>query len=373
MGLILPQEVEVKVDGSSKSYYKKLGYDIPVKRDRQGRLTCPKGTKIKVKVSDLPKNSHTKVKVKCDNCNKPIDVEYQVYNTHNHSGDYYCIHCSSKVLLGREKSPNWKHDKSDEDRQDDRSYQEYKDFVKKVLIRDNYTCISCGEPCKNNAQVHHLYSYSDHPELRTSQDNGVTLCDKCHKNFHMIYGKGGNTKEQFEEWLKGFKQKENYQGEIPTSKKVYLYEEDKIFNSAEECARYLSVDHSAIYGLCNYILRNKACDNKEITNKNRILSVKGKHVFWLQDYEKMTEEEIKEILNRKDKKSKSVVCLNTLKIYSAIKDVKLDYKTISVGDIYRSCKDRKKYCGKNEDGEPLYWMYYEDYIVEQGINKKEVI
>ena len=125
--------------------------------------------------------------------------------------------------------------------------------------------------------------------------------------------------------------------------------------------------------MCNYILRNKACDNKEITNKNRILSVKGKHVFWLQDYEKMTEEEIKEILNRKDKKSKSVVCLNTLKIYSAIKDVKLDYKTISVGDIYRSCKDRKKYCGKNEDGEPLYWMYYEDYIVEQGINKKEVI
>ncbi len=36
--------------------------------------------------------------------------------------------------------------------------------------------------------------------------NGITLCEKCHDNFHLHYGYGDNTKEQFEELQK---QKEN--------------------------------------------------------------------------------------------------------------------------------------------------------------------
>jgi hypothetical protein len=29
----------------------------------------------------------------------------------------------------------------------------------------------------------------------------MTLCKECHKEFHQIYGKGDNTKKQFEEWI----------------------------------------------------------------------------------------------------------------------------------------------------------------------------
>ena len=105
------------------------------------------------------------------------------------------------------------------------------------------------------------------------------------------------------EWLKDFKQKDDYLGEVPTTKKVYLYEDDKVFNSAEECAKYLGVlSKSSIYKVCNY------ASVKELTGNcksERALSVKGRHVFWLCDYEKMTKDEIKNIINRKDKRLKA--------------------------------------------------------------------
>ena len=31
-------------------------------------------------------------------------------------------------------------------------------------------------------------------------DNGIPLCNECHQDFHMIYGYGNNTEEQFLEW-----------------------------------------------------------------------------------------------------------------------------------------------------------------------------
>ena len=76
----------------------------------------------------------------------------------------------------------------------------YVRWYKKVFIRDNYTCKHCGKRGKGNLNAHHLESYSDNEELRYNIDNGITLCEKCHKNFHKIYGYGNNTKEQFYEY-----------------------------------------------------------------------------------------------------------------------------------------------------------------------------
>lgn len=60
-----------------------------------------------------------------------------------------------------------------------------------VFARDSWTC----QKCKNrggNINSHHIENFSENPQLRTAIDNGVTLCQKCHIEFHKIFGKKTN-------------------------------------------------------------------------------------------------------------------------------------------------------------------------------------
>ena len=47
---------------------------------------------------------------------------------------------------------------------------------------------------------HHLDGYDWCKERRIDINNGVCLCENCHKEFHKIYGYGNNTKEQYIEF-----------------------------------------------------------------------------------------------------------------------------------------------------------------------------
>jgi hypothetical protein len=44
-------------------------------------------------------------------------------------------------------------------------------------------------------------NFAEFPELRTSIENGITLSEKAHKEFHKKYGFRNNTKEQLQEFL----------------------------------------------------------------------------------------------------------------------------------------------------------------------------
>lgn len=198
MGLI-SNTTEVGISGTNIKYYLKKGYYIPTTKHKWGN-TVKRGTKIIVDVKDLSPNSTAKVMLECDLCKKKFEAPFYRYTNHNYNGLCYCNPCSKKVFCGGEKNYCWNQNKTDEERINGRNYREYSNFIKRVLYRDNFTCLCCGK-IHGDLEVHHLNGYNWCIEGRTDETNAITLCHNCHKNFHSIYGNGNNTIEQFEQWL----------------------------------------------------------------------------------------------------------------------------------------------------------------------------
>jgi len=101
---IITKEVEVELKGISIKYYENLGYTIPRRKDKKGRMTVPKGSKIIVKVKDLPRGSTYLVDVECDCCGKNIfQTNYQsvkkILNKYNNK--YFCLNCVMKLFGGK--------------------------------------------------------------------------------------------------------------------------------------------------------------------------------------------------------------------------------------------------------------------------------
>ncbi len=70
-----------------------------------------------------------------------------------------------------------------------------------ILSKSSFTCTKCSQR-GGKLHAHHLNGFNLFPDLRFDLDNGVCLCESCHDKFHEVYGKGNNTKDQFNEWIK---------------------------------------------------------------------------------------------------------------------------------------------------------------------------
>jgi len=51
---------------------------------------------------------------------------------------------------------------------------------RRIYARDGYVCQMCGYDKGKTLRAHHIYSWSNFPELRFELDNGISLCDPCH-------------------------------------------------------------------------------------------------------------------------------------------------------------------------------------------------
>lgn len=104
-----------------------------------------------------------------------------------------------------ENHPDWKGGVWATEHKRIRKSVEYKLWREAVFLRDNFTCQKTGEK-GGKLHPHHILNFSDFPELRFDVDNGVTLSEDAHKEFHKRYGSSNNTKEQLMEFLTEEKQ-----------------------------------------------------------------------------------------------------------------------------------------------------------------------
>lgn len=95
-----------------------------------------------------------------------------------------CLSCSKKGELNPQsgKVP-WNYSEDTPEKTRIRGSIEYRLWREAVFARDNWTCQKCSSR-GGVIHAHHIKTFSDYPELRTSIENGITLCKKCHKIHH---------------------------------------------------------------------------------------------------------------------------------------------------------------------------------------------
>lgn len=99
-----------------------------------------------------------------------------------------------------DQHPNWTGGQGTPEYKRIRKSLEYKLWREAVFQRDGFTCQKTRAK-GGKLHPHHILNFSEYVDLRFSVDNGITLSEEAHKEFHRIYGSSNNTREQLEEFI----------------------------------------------------------------------------------------------------------------------------------------------------------------------------
>jgi len=85
------------------------------------------------------------------------------------------------VALCKEKHYRWNPNRDlVKKNKDGRNDCFYKDWRKKVWLRDKFSCKIDNPECSGKIVAHHIKRWADYPELRYQLNNGITLCHAHH-------------------------------------------------------------------------------------------------------------------------------------------------------------------------------------------------
>ena len=105
---------------------------------------------------------------------------------------------------------------------------------------------------------------------------------------------------------------------------------------------------------------------------------KGHHLFWLDEYNTLTKEEIEYYMNpnhERNSKTRKIICTTTGEFFEQIKIAGEKYglkNPYGIGEVCSGSK-KKKSAGKLSDGTPLKWMYYEDFLKLSQEEQNEIL
>lgn len=144
----------------------------------------------KHKISEAHLANHEQIDVECAVCGKIKTVPLYRKDT----AKYCSTRCRGIGNMGREvteefrermsfltrgwKNGNWQGGTSSE------HAKWYSDvgnaWRNSILERDGFVCQSCNQH-GGDLNAHHILPYSQHPDFRAAIDNGITLCEDCHR------------------------------------------------------------------------------------------------------------------------------------------------------------------------------------------------
>ena len=138
------------------------------------------------------KSRANKVTFICKQCNKEFQVpaSHAYWSEKRGNKNHFCSTDCLNKHRATHHSANWINDRRliKNVKFEARFNKKMKEWRKKVYERDNYTCQMCGNrSAKNNPvqlNVHHILMFSKYKELRDDVDNGITLCEPCHKSIY---------------------------------------------------------------------------------------------------------------------------------------------------------------------------------------------
>ncbi len=104
----------------------------------------------------------------------------------------------SKLMTGK-NNPRWRGGITKKNTLIRHSIQ-FKFWREAIFIRDNWTCQKTN---KRGVKLHphHIKNFAQYSKLRFAIDNGITLSEKAHIEFHKIYGVRNNNEKQLKEFL----------------------------------------------------------------------------------------------------------------------------------------------------------------------------
>lgn len=153
-----------------------------------------------------------RVSVVCKFCSVNFEKRESEIYWHKQRGHefHFCTRvCKDNYHTG-ENSHVWVEDRSKlkNIKHSIRFSRDMKQWRTAVYERDNYTCKMCGDKSREGNHVtlnaHHIKKFNDYPKLRAEINNGITLCEPCHKK---TYCKEEDFEQEFYLILKGDKDK----------------------------------------------------------------------------------------------------------------------------------------------------------------------